>query len=139
MKKDKDVIILKNFYFESKARLYIARLEEAGIPAFLSNVNTTTFIPFGHGGITLHIRKKDARQALEIIKELDAIESGEKPSEETFHDAEKEDILFEKEAHAIKNRRVNSILLFITLFLLSLFLLRIFFRAAGYFEWFDYF
>jgi len=124
MKNEKNVIILKNFYFESKARLYIARLEEAGIPAFLSNVNTTTFIPFGHGGITLHVRKEDARQALAIIKELDAIDSGEKPSEENFHDAEKEDILFEKEAHAIKNRRINAILLFVTLLLLSLFLLR---------------
>lgn len=112
--KDTRVVAVKFFYFETKARIYAARLKEAGIISFISNANSSTVIPFGEGGIGLHVNKKDLEEALEIIEQLD-INNETEPSDISFRDADKEDIAYEK-AIRTGNKQAYSPSLMITIF-----------------------
>jgi len=90
-----EMIIIKFFYFETPARLYAARLKEANIPSFISN--TSTGLPFGNGGIGLHIRQEDQKMAAHIIHQLDKRNLlNVPPEEESFRDADHGDILYQK-------------------------------------------
>jgi len=135
--KNTKIVSVKVFYFESKARLYAARLKEVGIKSFISNANTTTIIPLGEGGIRLHVKEEDATQALTIIRKLDIYSQRE--VEESFHDSDKEDIAYERD---LKNPPKNNIriLILIVSIIILLIILRAFLRASGMVEsWRDFF
>ncbi len=93
-----EIIIIKFFYFETPARIYAARLKEANIPSFVSN--STTSIPFGNGSISLHIRKVDQEKAVHIVHQLDKRNLlNEVDEDESFHDADHDDIAYQKALH----------------------------------------
>ncbi len=130
------VVAVKFFYFESQAHLYAARLKEAGIPSFISNPHTSTVIPFAEGSIGLHVHEKDAKPALEIISQLDK-QSNQDPEDISYHDADLEDIYFEKELHEWRNRTWTPASL-IVLFLIAVLLLFSILRAMGIIDpWFS--
>jgi len=105
------ILAIKYFYFESQAILYVARLREQGIKSFISNTNTITAFPLGNGGIGLHIREIDFDNALTIIKELDN-NNQFGPQNVSFHDADHEDIAYEKALEEQKNKKEPQIILF---------------------------
>ena len=123
------IIAIKYFYFESQATLYAARLKEFGIKSFISNTNTITAFPLGNGGIGLHIREIDKDHALKIIQELDHNNVNE-PHHLSFHDADHEDIAYQKNLVEQKVRKNDPILILVAI-ILALLLLRAFLRAAG--------
>lgn len=87
--------IVKHFYSEQIASLYLNRLKAEGIPCFLSNTATSTLMPFGEGGISLHVEDKDVETAMEIILEMD--ENALQKVDEDFKEADLADIIYEKE------------------------------------------
>ncbi len=115
-----EMIIIKSFYFETPARLYAARLKEAGIPSFVSN--TSINIPFGNGGITLHIRKEDQQKATHIIHLMDKRDLVKEDSadEESFHDADHDDIAYQRAIHEKKGSGYWVIALIIVLLLAAM-------------------
>jgi len=128
------IIAVKYFYFESQALLYAARLKEHGIQSFISNANTITAFPLGNGGIGLHIREIDQDKSMNIIKELDYNDLNG-PQNVSFHDADLEDIAYEK---ALTNQK-NDYLIFLFLIIISLLIFRAFLRANGFILWGDSF
>ena len=91
------MIIIKKFYSEQIARLYESRLQDAGIPCFLSNTTTTTLVPFGDGGVSLHVQETDVDRAMKVIRELDS--NQDRIPEEDFSNASLEDIEYAREVH----------------------------------------
>ena len=87
------VVVIKSFYWESKAYLYAARLKEAGIPSFISNSNINSVLHIDVGGIKLNVRAQDVEAAAEIVRIMD---QAQKDKNESFHDADKGDIEYEK-------------------------------------------
>lgn len=132
------VVTVKFFYFESQARLYAARLREAGIACFLSNINSSTIIALGEGGIGLNVKEADAVEALGIIRELDKFAKQEQV-EQSFHDADKEDILYEKEIQKAKENKWSPLTV-AALLIVFLLLLHSFLLANGLVQsWWDLF
>lgn len=92
-----NMIAIKYFYFESKARLYSAKLESEGIPSFVSNSNAITAVPLGSPGIGLHIRQRDYEVARPIIIRMDQRAEMEMADEnESFRDADHSDIDYQR-------------------------------------------
>jgi len=91
------LVLLKQFYLESEASIYTARLREAGIEAFLQNDTAYVMLPVGEKGIRLFVPVSDADLAMEIVKEMDLNKT--QPIEESFHDADLEEILYQKSLH----------------------------------------
>ncbi len=87
------VVVIKTFYWESKAYLYAARLKEAGIPNFISNSNINSVLHIDVGGIKLNVREQDVDEATEIVRVMD---QAQKDEDESFHDADKGDIEYEQ-------------------------------------------
>ena len=110
------IIAIKYFYFESQASLYAARLREADIRCFVSNVNTITAFPMGDGGIGLHIREKDRDDAIHIIRQLDNnnLHDG---NEFSFRDADEDDIQYFINVNE-KNNKIDSAYISIVIILL---------------------
>ena len=88
------VVILRRFIYSARANIYSARLKEHGIPCFISNINTSTLIPFGEGGILLHVRENDLEAAHALLEELDKLEKT--PPDIDYRDADLQDIAYEK-------------------------------------------
>ncbi|MCB0587620.1 MAG: DUF2007 domain-containing protein [Phaeodactylibacter sp.] len=135
------IVPLKYFFFESEARLYAARLKEAGIPCFISNANIMSVLPLGGGGgIGLHIREADLAEASRIAAYLD--HQKENTSRETsFHDADHDDIEYQRALNeppmAFSSRQAWYWLI---IGIALLVILRAFLRAAGVVEnWRDFF
>lgn len=132
------VVIIKYFFLESVARLYAARLREAGIPSFIGNANAITAFPLGGGGITLHIRERDLPQAQMIVQVLD--QQGSTPVVEDFRNASQEDIAFQKELQREANpTRVYPFMIFLFLLAILILVLRAIARAQGWVPNFDSF
>jgi len=129
------IIAIKYFYFESQALIYLARLKEQGINAFISNTNAITTFPLGDGGIGLHIREIDHDKSIPIIKELDLNNLNEPNI--SFHDADLEDIAYEKALRTPKNKIDPILLLF--LLICGLIIFRALMRAKGFILWGDSF
>jgi len=118
------IVAVKYFYFESEARLYAARLKEAGIKSFLSNANTSTVIPLGEGGIGLHINEEQLPEATRIIKKLDIFNKRElTESDQNFRDADHEDIAYERDVQRQRAHKVDPTYMIITAFLVLIILL----------------
>ena len=118
------VVVIKSFYWESKAYLYAARLKEAGIPSFISNSNINSVLHIDVGGIKLNVRAADAERAAEIVKVMD---EAQKDEDESFHDADHDDIQYEKEVaenkiEAIEDRGFSPyVILFILIVLIFIY------------------
>ena len=130
------IIAIRYFYFETRALLYCARLRNEQIQCFISNANTITAFPLGDGGIGLHIREIDFEKSLRIIKELD---NNDKNGQQgiSFHDADQEDIAYEKAVAEQENIKQSLLILFLIIF--SLVIFRAFMRASGMVYWGDSF
>ena len=119
------IIAIKYFYFESQATLYAARLREAGIRCFVSNVNTITAFPLGDGGIGLHIREKDSEEAIEIIRKMDKNNLHDQ-TDFSFRDADEDDIQYfinvKKKSNKI-DRAYITLVIILLLVILSSFLI----------------
>lgn len=114
-----EIITLKFFYIHSQAELYAVRLRSEGIKCFVSNAHTSTLIPLGQGGIGLHVNKQDAERATEIVNSLDLLNRTD--PEENFYDADKDDILYEKEKRSKNfNRKSPLVVLLIGLLIILL-------------------
>ena len=132
------IVAVKYFYFESEAHLYAARLREADIPFFISNANAITALPLGEGGIGLHVRDIDLAKASSIVAQLDNLQRGDE-DDQSFHEADLEDIQYQEMLHRNNTRWFNGISLLILLLIL-LIVLRTYLRAAGIVEsWWDFF
>ena len=94
--------IIRNFSNIAEARLYLARLEESGVPSFISNANTSQLLPFTDGGIALHIYEDDVDLANEIIGEMD--ENMVAPIDEDYREADLDDIEFARYLHEKEER-----------------------------------
>jgi len=125
-----EIIIIKFFYFETPARLYAARLKEANIPSFISNA--TTSIPFGNGSISLHVRKIDQEKAAHIVHQLDKRNLlNEIDEEESFHDADHDDIAYQKALHEKDKRFFTPIVIFAIIVILFLIVQFVFNNPVG--------
>ncbi|MEM1217714.1 MAG: hypothetical protein AAGH79_02335 [Bacteroidota bacterium] len=133
------VVIVKYFFLESVARLYAARLREAGIPSFIANANAITAFPLGGGGITLHIRERDLATAQKIVQALD--DQGSVPAEEDFRNASLEDIEFQRELKKQEDdpKRAYPFVIIFFIFIILLVILRAIARAMGWVPNFDSF
>jgi hypothetical protein len=135
---DARIIVLRFFSLESEARLYAARLREAGVRHFLSNANMSTTLPLTQSGIGLHVREQDLQQATAILARLD-YQKQHAEIEENYHDADLADIEYHKALHAPSKPTVNWLLIVLGL-LATLVLLRALLRALGIVEsWRDAF
>ena len=126
---DARVITIKFFNFESEARLYAARLQEAGIRSFISNANMHTVIPLSGGSIGLHIKEADVRGAQLIIQKLDDYNKKE-PEEQSFHDADYDDIAYQRKLHESKSGKIDPVILTIVIIIILL-LAQLVLRAGG--------
>jgi hypothetical protein len=103
---DMSIVIAWRFYNESVASLYQAKLADANIQSFLSNQHTSNLIPFGDGGILLHVKKLDLERSVEIIKATHA-DFLNRPKGE-FYDADLGDIEYEKSVLSQEERLTNA-------------------------------
>lgn len=135
---DTRIIVLRYFHSEREARIYAARLKEAHIRHFLSNANMNTALPLSPGGIGLHIREDDLSRASSILARLD-YEKTKRRKDESFHDADLEDIAYYKALHQKQSTNVKWLLVLIGL-LIGLVVTRALLRALGVVElWRDAF
>lgn len=130
MKNSSDVIIVKKTFAESQAMIYQARLNEAGIPCFVSNQNMNTVFPTIGGGIAIHVPKEYEEQAIEIINHVDSL-AVEDNSVFTHHDATIEDIDYEKKvSEGYYNRK--TFWPWIAAILVGLIIIRFIAKAMGF-------
>lgn len=92
----RDFIKLAYFVDDRNAALFQARLEEAGIPSFVSNAHANSLIPQLGGGVGIHINKKDLELGKEVLTKFQEMQNNDE-SVFTHHDATHEDIAYEKE------------------------------------------
>lgn len=131
------IVVLKYFYFESEARLYAARLKEAGITSFISNANIVTALPLGEGGIGLHIREADLEAALEIVQQLDSNKNQD--AEQSFHDADLAEIEYQRQLNQGNQAQSDRVYWLLGL-LIALILLQIYLQSIGVLKpWQEYF
>ncbi len=119
------ILVLKQFFFESEAHIYAARLREEGIRCEISSATIQTILPVEQAGIKLLVRESDLEEATKIIALMDM--QKEMVPEGPFHDIDKEEIMYMQEVEKGNNRN----LLWVVLFILGILLLRAFLRAAG--------
>ncbi len=89
--------LVKHFYVESEAAVYVARLRESGIEAILQNGTAYGMLPVGEKGIRLYVPSSELELATDLIAEMD--QNQLRPIDESFHDADLEDILYQKALH----------------------------------------
>lgn len=63
-------MVFRRFMIESEAQLISVYLRKAGIPNFLSNTYMNQMIPFGQGGIGLHIYKSDKATVEKLLSDM---------------------------------------------------------------------
>ena len=125
------IVIAKRFYNEALAHLYKSKLKDRGIESFISNATTSTLIPFGDGGFTLHVRQSDLDQVTSIINEVDT--DLRYTSDQDFRDADHEDIQYEKEVWEYENKLRRSSFSKLVFYLILLILLMLAFSYFLYF------
>ena len=124
----RDFLRIAYFADERKAALFQARLEEEGIPSFLSNAHANALIPQLGGGVGIHINKEDLELSKEILANFQTLQDGD-DSVFTHHEATHDDINYEKEIHTKKTS--VAILPLLAIFLLILFILRYVAKSNG--------
>jgi len=124
-------VTIDSFYFETKAALTAAKLEDAGIPTFVANTLSTASIPISSGGIKLKVPEGKVKEAIALLT-LFREEAVSASENEDFREATKEDILFMKEVTTKKSRPLDWII-WLVLIAIALVLLRAFLRGQGVF------
>lgn len=124
----RDFLRIAYFADERKAALFQARLEEEGIPSFLSNAHANALIPQLGGGVGIHINKEDLELSKEILANFQKLQAGD-DSVFTHHEATHDDINYEKEIHTHKTG--VAVLPLLAILLLILFVLRYIAKANG--------
>ena len=112
------LIPIKQFYTEAEASVYAAKLQDSGVRSLLQNETAYTVLPVGEQGIRLFVLEDDVDLAQEIIYEMDTNMLSE--PKESFHDADLQDIEYQKQLQASKSN--NKLILFaiiITILLLA--------------------
>ena len=127
---DSKIVIVRNFFTESEANIYVARLKEAGIPSFVSNAHTGTMLPMGGGSISLHVREKDLNEAAAIIREMEYM--NQHPEEESFHDADYDDIMYQKRLAQLEHGKVTDKYLFFAIIIIIAILIVSIFNYFGH-------
>jgi|GEM_PF-1419452 len=121
------ILVLKQFFFESEAHIYAARLREEGIRCEISSATIQTILPVEQAGIKLLVRESDLEEATKIIALMDM--QKEMVPEGSFHDIDKDEIMYMQEVE--KDKKGNRNLLWVALFILVILVLRAFLRGAG--------
>ena len=114
------LIIIRKFYDQSQADLYSARLREAGIEHFLTNKHMNTMLHMATSEIGIQIRVADAPEVESIFESLDRLNL-EDP-EQSFHDADLEDIYYEKSLQEAKSGRIHWVITLVIVILVALLL-----------------
>jgi len=91
------LVLVKHFYSEAEASIYAARLRDVGVDAVLQNDTAYVMLPVGEKGIRLFVPSSEVVIANDLILEMDINKT--QPVEESFHDADLEDILYQKSLH----------------------------------------
>ena len=114
---DYKVVIVRRFYFESKAQLYAARLKDEGIYSFISNRHTGIMLPVGSAPFALHVRSDMLIEAKDIIHEMDSLESS--IPEESFVDASQGDIDYQRRLHRGTRSKYSALWIVVVLVLIT--------------------
>lgn len=122
------ILVVKQFFFESEAHIYAARLREEGIRCEISSATIQTILPVEQAGIKLLVRESDLEEATKIIALMDM--QKQMVPEGPFHDIDKEEIKYMQEVEEEK-KKGNRNLLWVVLFILAALVLRAFLRGAG--------
>ena len=127
-----EIIAIRYFHLESQATLYAARLRDNRIKCFISNTNSITTFPLANAGIGLHIREMDLGQSLKIIREMD---NNDRNGQQyiSFHDADQEDIAYERALYEQENKKMPFAILFLIIF--SLIIFKAFMRVDSVVFW----
>ncbi len=77
-----ETVVIRNYQSESVAQLMSAYLEERHVPNFLANRIMNQLLPLGAASIALHVRRRDAQRAAELlqIREEELASAGEEES-----------------------------------------------------------
>ncbi|MFK7809627.1 MAG: hypothetical protein AB8F74_17615 [Saprospiraceae bacterium] len=126
------MVAIKYFYFESKARLYSARLETEGIPSFVSNSNAITAVPLGSPGIGLHVKQRDYEAARQIVLRMDQRAEMEiiDDDDESFRDADHEDIEYQRKLTE-RDKGDNKTLTYLIAIIIVLVIIRVIWRIMN--------
>ena len=87
--------ILRRFYSNIEANIYLIKLKEGGINCFLSSENISTILPLSDGGVLLNVAEDQLEEAVDLLAQINA-EEMEVVQNEDFRDATKEDIYYTK-------------------------------------------
>ncbi len=117
------LVALRYFAREPEARVYAARLKAAGIQSYLSNTYALTALPLAGNGIGLHVRDVDLSEATRLLVRVEH-ELKKVDAEQSFHDADLEEIMYQKELHRPGLRISDKLSLFLLGLMLSLLILR---------------
>ena len=90
-----EFMILRRFYSNIEANIYLIRMKEAGINCFLSSDNISTILPLSDGGVLLNVSEDQIHEAANLLVQINA-EEMEVVQNEDFRDATKEDIYYTK-------------------------------------------
>lgn len=123
------IVVVKHFYFESQARIYAARLKEAGIKCVVSNATLQTMLPVEQGGIKLLVRETDLEEASQIVRQMDQ-QNSESKVEANYHDIDEQGIAYLQSLE--KEKKGNVWLQWLVVLILLLLLIRAFLRAGGW-------
>lgn len=66
---EESTLLLRYFYSDIDAQLAAAQLRQADIPSFITSSNSQTILPMGQGWIGLHVHQRQAKAAIEILRE----------------------------------------------------------------------
>lgn len=125
------IVVVKHFYFESQARLYAARLKEAGIKCVVSNATLQTMLPVEQGGIKLLVRETDLEEASHIVSQMDQ-NNNEGSKDDSYHDIDEQGIAYLQSLE--KEKKGNLWLQWLVILILLLLLIRAFLRAGGWID-----
>jgi hypothetical protein len=114
------LIIIRKFYDQSQADLYSARLREAGIEHFLTNNHMNTMLHMATSEIGIQIRSQDADEVRSLFESLDEMNS--ENLDQSFHDADLDDIYYEKSLHESRNGGVSWIVTLVVLIIIIMLL-----------------
>jgi hypothetical protein len=126
---DDRMVAVRYFSHEPEARVYAARLKAAGIPCYLSSTYALTALPLTGNGIGLHVWESDLAEAYRVFVQVDR-ETRRRLAEQSFHDADHEEIEYQKRLNAPASGLADRILWAIVLLLVLVFLLRVVFPGA---------
>lgn len=87
--------ILKRFYSNVEANIYLLKLKEEGINCFLSDENISTILPLSDGGASLNVAEDQIPIAIGIMEKI-SNENKLSSDDEDFRDATMDDILYKK-------------------------------------------